>query len=129
MYGLHKWRGFVQHSGPGRAFKGLGVAKKYCRMDSIGDSFVQHYLGVRTVTGSQVEQFAISGPFQEAVESLHNAVELEGIGLNNVFRGSCSLSYYWAQLNKGTQSVIEIGSNYGAIYGPQSGGWKQEQGT
>ena len=26
---------------PGRRFKGLGVAKRYCRMDSIGDNFVQ----------------------------------------------------------------------------------------
>ena len=26
----------------GRAFKGLGVAKRYCRRDSISDSFVQY---------------------------------------------------------------------------------------
>ena len=31
----------LQHSGPGRAFKGLGVAKRYCSNDSMGESFVQ----------------------------------------------------------------------------------------
>ena len=37
---LHKGA-VLQHPGPGRTFKGLGVAKRYCRRDSIGDSFVQ----------------------------------------------------------------------------------------
>ena len=37
---LHKGAG-LQPSGTGRAFKGLGVAKWYCRRDSIGDTFVQ----------------------------------------------------------------------------------------
>ena len=37
---LHKG-GISQSPGPGRAFKGLGVAKRYCRMDSIGDRFFQ----------------------------------------------------------------------------------------
>ena len=37
---LHK--GTVsQQSGPGRAFKGLGVAKRYCSFDLIGDRFSQ----------------------------------------------------------------------------------------
>ena len=31
----------MQQSGPGRVFKGLGVAKRYCGRGSIGDSFVQ----------------------------------------------------------------------------------------
>ena len=31
----------LQPARPGRAFKGLGSAKRYCRKDSIGDSFVQ----------------------------------------------------------------------------------------
>ena len=31
----------MQLPGPGRAFKGLGIAKRYCRRDSIGDNFVQ----------------------------------------------------------------------------------------
>ena len=36
--GLHKGA-VLQPPGLGRAFKGLGVAKRYCRRDSIGDSF------------------------------------------------------------------------------------------
>ena len=35
---------FCIPSGPGRAFKGLGVAKRYCSIDSIGDRFVQYCL-------------------------------------------------------------------------------------
>ena len=35
---LHKGA-ILQPSGPGRAFKGLGVAKWYCSMDSIGNGF------------------------------------------------------------------------------------------
>ena len=31
----------LQHPGHGRAFKGLGVAKRYCRRDSICDTFVK----------------------------------------------------------------------------------------
>ena len=31
----------LQPARPGRAFKGLGSATRYCRKDSIGDSFVQ----------------------------------------------------------------------------------------
>ena len=38
--GLHKGA-VLQQSGPGRVFKGLGVAKRYCGRGSIGDSFVQ----------------------------------------------------------------------------------------
>ena len=38
---LHKGA-IVQPSDPGRAFKGLGVAKRYCRRDLISDSFVQY---------------------------------------------------------------------------------------
>ena len=30
-----------QHPGPRQGFKSLGVAKRYCRRDSIGDNFVQ----------------------------------------------------------------------------------------
>ena len=41
---LHKGA-ILQPPGPGRAFKGLGVAKRYCRRDSIGDSFVQRRPG------------------------------------------------------------------------------------
>ena len=44
----HKQRGtgctkerFRNPPDPGRRFKGLGVAKRYCRRDSIGDNFVQ----------------------------------------------------------------------------------------
>ena len=37
-----------QHPGPGRAFQGLGVAKRYCRRDSIGDSFVHRFLATST---------------------------------------------------------------------------------
>ena len=38
--GLHK--GPVVHpSGPGRVCKGLGVAKRYCRIKGIGDTFLQ----------------------------------------------------------------------------------------
>ena len=32
------------------------------------------------------------------------------------------------QLNKGAKSVIEIGPNYGDIYGLKVEGWKQERG-
>ena len=31
----------LQPARPGRAFKGLGVAKRCCRRDSISDNFVQ----------------------------------------------------------------------------------------
>ena len=31
----------LQRSKPGWAFKGLGVAKRYCRRNSIGDTFMQ----------------------------------------------------------------------------------------
>ena len=31
----------MQPPNPGQAFKGLGVAKRYCRRNSIGDNFVQ----------------------------------------------------------------------------------------
>ena len=31
----------MQPSGPGRVFKGLGVAKRYCSRDSIGNTFVR----------------------------------------------------------------------------------------
>ena len=31
----------LQHPGHGRAFKGLGVAKRYCRRNSISDTFMQ----------------------------------------------------------------------------------------
>ena len=31
----------LQPARPGRAFKGLGGAKRYCRKDSIGDNFAQ----------------------------------------------------------------------------------------
>ena len=37
---LHK-RAITQRSERGLFFKGLGVAKRYCTIDSIGDSFVQ----------------------------------------------------------------------------------------
>ena len=40
LYTLHKGA-VLQHPGPGRAFKGLGGAKRYCRRDSIGDRFAQ----------------------------------------------------------------------------------------
>ena len=39
----------LQPSGPGRAFKGLDSAKRYCRRNSIGDRFSQgwsHPLGL-----------------------------------------------------------------------------------
>ena len=32
----------VQPSGFGRSFKGLGVAKRYCSMGLIGDTFAQY---------------------------------------------------------------------------------------
>ena len=32
---------FCNTARPGRAFKGLGGAKRYCRKDSIGDNFAQ----------------------------------------------------------------------------------------
>ena len=38
--GLHK-RAVLQHPGHGRAFKGLGVAKRYRSSGVIGDTFVQ----------------------------------------------------------------------------------------
>ena len=38
--GLHKGA-ILQTSGSGRTFKGLGVAKRYCRLDSIGDTFMR----------------------------------------------------------------------------------------
>ena len=31
----------AQRSGPGRVFKGLGVAKRYCRINVISDTFMQ----------------------------------------------------------------------------------------
>ena len=31
----------MQHSGALRVFKGLGVAKRCCTIDSIGDTFMQ----------------------------------------------------------------------------------------
>ena len=34
----------LQPARPGRAFKGLGGAKRYCRKDSIGDRFVHRHL-------------------------------------------------------------------------------------
>ena len=34
----------TQPSGPGRDFKGLGVAKRYCRKDPIGDIFTQYWI-------------------------------------------------------------------------------------
>ena len=37
---LHKGA-VLQPSGSGRAFKGLGVAKRYCRRNSLGDTFMQ----------------------------------------------------------------------------------------
>ena len=41
---LHKGA-ILQPFDHGRVFKGLGIAKWYCRRDLIGDSFVQYYLG------------------------------------------------------------------------------------
>ena len=38
--GLHK-RTVLQRSGAGRIFKGLGVAKRYCRINVISDTFMQ----------------------------------------------------------------------------------------
>ena len=38
--GVHKGA-ISQSSGLGRAFKGLGVAKRYCSRDSIGNTFVR----------------------------------------------------------------------------------------
>ena len=35
----------LQPSGLRWAFKGLGIAKRYCRRNSNGDSFVQAFLG------------------------------------------------------------------------------------
>ena len=32
---------FLQRSGPGRVFKGLGVAKRYCKTNVISDTFMQ----------------------------------------------------------------------------------------
>ena len=40
----------MQPYGPGQSFKGLGVAKRYCRIDLIGDTFVQDIV---TLTGSE----------------------------------------------------------------------------
>ena len=37
---LHKGA-VLQPSWPGQAVKGLGIAKRYCRIDSIGDRFMQ----------------------------------------------------------------------------------------
>ena len=41
---LHK-RAVLQRSGPGRFFKGLGVAKKYCSPESNGEGFVRGPVG------------------------------------------------------------------------------------
>ena len=38
--GLHKGT-VLQRSGPGRVFKGLGVAKRYCKTNVISDTFMQ----------------------------------------------------------------------------------------
>ena len=37
--GLHKGA-ILQHPGPGRVFKDLGVAQRYCTTDSIGNTFM-----------------------------------------------------------------------------------------
>ena len=42
--GLHKGA-VLQPSGPGRVFKDLGVAKRYCRINVISDSFLQRRPG------------------------------------------------------------------------------------
>ena len=57
--GLHKGA-ITQLPSSGRDFKGLGVAKRYCRMDSSGNSFVQCCLEIRIEPGSQVKQPAHS---------------------------------------------------------------------
>ena len=47
--GLRTKQAVLQPSGPGRAFKGLDSAKRYCRKNSIGDRFSQgwsHPLGL-----------------------------------------------------------------------------------
>ena len=42
--GLHE-RAILQRPGPGRAFNSLGVAKRYCRINVISDSFLQRRPG------------------------------------------------------------------------------------
>ena len=57
--GLHKGA-VLQPSGPEQAFKGLDVAKWYCRRDSIGNSFVQclgaptQYIGSRSICDDMI---------------------------------------------------------------------------
>ena len=41
---LHK-EAVVQRCNPGPVFKGLDVAQRYCRRDSIGDTVVQYWIG------------------------------------------------------------------------------------
>ena len=50
---LHKGT-VLQHLVPGRVFKGSGVVKRYCKRDSISNSFVQCCLEIRIEPGSQV---------------------------------------------------------------------------
>ena len=40
----------MQLSGAGRVFKGLSVAKRYCTVDSIGDTFVQRLVGSANIS-------------------------------------------------------------------------------
>ena len=47
----------LQYPGVQRAFKGLGVAKRYCRRDLIGDTFVQCYLGARSNSADRARHF------------------------------------------------------------------------
>ena len=47
---VHQWTGLQkgtvsQLPDPGRVYKGLGVAKRYCRITVIGDTFLQCRLG------------------------------------------------------------------------------------
>ena len=50
--------GFLQPASPGRAFKGLWIAKQYCSMDLNGDSFVQRRPGtVPTAPGRPLKTY------------------------------------------------------------------------
>ena len=63
---LHKGA-VVQHSDPGRAFKGLGVAKRYCRRDSISDSFVQRWSVLPTSPHSRTALATVEAAWRERI--------------------------------------------------------------
>ena len=64
---LHKGA-VLQPSGTGRAFKGLGVAKRYCRINVISDSFPQRRPGTVPLLLAYGQLHREAGGFQGGVQ-------------------------------------------------------------